>query len=303
MSALKKFALKKLLTGAATALVVATSLGVAGPANAAEANHHNDPLAVVQQQGLIGSSAAKAQNEIAARNQVAKPAKESKLATVDLTASVPGTTATVENGAKVNRASGNDYGTVVGTGPHGTMAGYVVINTPTAPSEYKFMVGDTNTKLSLNKNGSVTVKNAAGEQVNNILPPWAKDATGKSLPTSYTVAGNTLLQKVDHRGAAYPVVADPEFGCGVPWCSIYFDRGETAAIASGGSLGRQYISAACQAAPGPAAIACRLATAYVTITAGVATAQQKCVGIIGYPIPLPPYASWNTFVYSGSQCH
>ncbi|PSS44729.1 hypothetical protein C6401_05585 [Arthrobacter woluwensis] len=278
-------------------------MGVAGPANAAVANHHNDPLAVVLQQGLIGSSAAKAQNEIDARNQAAKPAKESKLATVDLTASVPGTTATVENGAKVNRASGNDYGTVVGTGPHGTMAGYVVINTPTAPSEYKFMVGDTNTKLSLNKNGSVTVKNAAGEQVNNILPPWAKDATGKSLPTSYTVSGNTLVQKVDHRGAAYPVVADPEYGCGVPWCSIYFNRGETSLIAAGGSFGALTIKDACKMAPGPAAFVCVLGTGYVTVTALAANGQGKCVGIIAYPSPMPPWASWNTFIYTGSQCH
>ncbi|MEZ2370861.1 hypothetical protein [Arthrobacter sp. RCC_34] len=296
-------ALKKLLTGAAAALVVATSLGVAGPANAAEANHLKDPLAVVQQQGLIGSPAAKAQNEIAARNLAAKPASESKLATVDLTASLPGTTATVENGAKVNRSRGNDYGTVVGTGPNGTKAGYVVINTPMAPSEYKFIVGDASTKLSLNKNGSVTVKNAAGEQVNNILPPWAKDATGKSLPTSYTVSGNTLVQKVDHRGAAYPVVADPEYGCGVPWCSIYFNRGETSLIAAGGSFGALTIKDACKMAPGPAAFVCVLGTGYVTVTALAANGQGKCVGIIAYPSPMPPFASWNTFIYTGSQCH
>jgi len=296
-------ALKKLLTGAAAALVFATSLGVAGPAIAAEANHHKDPLAVVQQQGLIGAAAARAQNDVAARNLAANPAGKSKLGPVSLVASVPGTTSTVENGAKVNRARGNDYGTVVGTGPNGTKAGYVVINTATAPSEYKFIVGNADTKLSLNKNGSVTVKNAAGEQVNNILPPWAKDATGKSLPTSYTVAGNTLVQKVDHRGAVYPVVADPEYGCGVPWCSIYFNRTETGLIAAGGSFGALTVKQACDLAPGPAALACKLGTAYVTITALTANGQGKCVGIIAYPSPFPPFATWNTFIYTGSQCH
>jgi hypothetical protein len=39
--------------------------------------------------------------------------------------------------------------------------------------------------------------------------PWALDATGKSLPTSYKVEGNTLVQTVDTAGATFPVVADP----------------------------------------------------------------------------------------------
>lgn len=293
-------ALKKLLTGAAAALVAATSLGVAGPANAAEANHHKDPLAVVQQQGLIGSPAAKAQNEIAARNLAAKPASESKLAPVDLTASVPGTTSTVENGARVNRARGNDYGIVVGTGSNGTKAGYVVINTATAPSEYKFIVGDVNTKLSLNKNGSVTVKNAVGEQVNNILPPWAKDATGKDLPTRYTVEGNVITQKVNHQGAQYPVVADPSFGCGLGWCSMYLNRQETNNIANTPGTAQAVIAAACWNAPMPLPAVCGIAGAMIIDTAVNASKQNKCVGLVAYGVA--PAVSWNPFIHGEEHC-
>ncbi|MFK0071678.1 hypothetical protein [Arthrobacter woluwensis] len=290
----------KLVPLAAAAVVFATSLGVAGPANAAEANHHKDPLAVVQQQGLIGSPAAKAQNEIAARNLAAKPVAESKLGPVDLKAALYDTTATVENGVEVNRARGNDYGTVVGTGPNGTKAGYVVINTPTAPSEYKFIVGDVNTKLSLNKNGSVTVKNVAGEQVNNILPPWAKDATGKQLPTSYAVQGNVITQKVNHQGAQYPVVADPSYGCGIGWCSMYFNRQETNNIANTPGTAQALISASCVGAPAPLPVVCGIAGAMIIDTAVNASRQNKCVGLVAYGVP--PAVSWNPFIHGEEHC-
>ncbi|WP_282847829.1 DUF4258 domain-containing protein [Microbacterium oxydans] len=39
--------------------------------------------------------------------------------------------------------------------------------------------------------------------------PWAKDASGASVPTFYGITGSTLTQVVQHQGAAYPVVADP----------------------------------------------------------------------------------------------
>lgn len=43
-------------------------------------------------------------------------------------------------------------------------------------------------------------------------PAWAQDAAGGSVPTHYTVRGNTLTQVVDHKdlsGVSYPIVADP----------------------------------------------------------------------------------------------
>jgi hypothetical protein len=43
----------------------------------------------------------------------------------------------------------------------------------------------------------------------HIPAPWAVDATGAALPTRYEVAGSTITQVVDTRGASFPVVADP----------------------------------------------------------------------------------------------
>jgi|GEM_PF-6769053 len=49
------------------------------------------------------------------------------------------------------------------------------------------------------------------ENVIKIQKPWAVDAAGKDLPTSYTFAGGVLTQKVDTTGATFPVVADPTY--------------------------------------------------------------------------------------------
>lgn len=50
--------------------------------------------------------------------------------------------------------------------------------------------------------------------IGGFAEPWAKDAKGAEVPTSYEVRGNSLVQKVDHKqeNVQYPVVADPYFG-------------------------------------------------------------------------------------------
>ena len=63
-----------------------------------------------------------------------------------------------------------------------------------------------------------------------IAAPWAKDANGKNIPTSYEISGTMLTQKVDHAqgdDVTYPVVADPD----VHWewwgVAVKMSRGET----------------------------------------------------------------------------
>ncbi|WP_433832319.1 hypothetical protein ACQP2E_15825 [Actinoplanes sp. CA-015351] len=50
--------------------------------------------------------------------------------------------------------------------------------------------------------------------------PWAVDANGTELPTTYSVNGTTLSQTVDTRGAAFPVVADPAFIPVIIWLTV-----------------------------------------------------------------------------------
>lgn len=99
--------------------------------------------------------------------------------------------------------------------------GLAVINNTAAPSRYsfKFDLPPGGSLVPLD-DGSVAVQVAADGaalQVGQIAPAWARDATGKRVPTRYEVSGSTLTQVVEHQGASYPVVADPKltYGRGV----------------------------------------------------------------------------------------
>jgi hypothetical protein len=72
--------------------------------------------------------------------------------------------------------------------------------------------------------------------VTTIHTPWAVDASGKSLPTTYTFANGVLTQKINTTGAAFPVVADPWVTGG--WFDyVHFSRNETFQIYNGWKLG------------------------------------------------------------------
>ncbi|MBU3102020.1 MULTISPECIES: hypothetical protein [Clostridium] len=62
-----------------------------------------------------------------------------------------------------------------------------------------------------------------------ISPPWAKDAKGSKVPTSYRVEGNKIIQVVEFtKNNVFPIVADPD------WAKITACAGSiTWALASG----------------------------------------------------------------------
>jgi len=105
-----------------------------------------------------------------------------------------------------------------------------------APTSFTFSVADGYTAES-GPDGSVILVNPAGQPTSLIAPPWAKDATGKSVPTRYEIAnsGNSLIQVVEHRasGVTYPVVADPWFSWYWWGYTVRFSRWETQVIGSG----------------------------------------------------------------------
>ncbi|GAA4593608.1 hypothetical protein BJY16_001043 [Actinoplanes octamycinicus] len=53
-----------------------------------------------------------------------------------------------------------------------------------------------------------------GAEIGAVEAPWARDAAGRHLPTSYRLEGDTLIQETDVSGATFPVVADPRFSVG-----------------------------------------------------------------------------------------
>ncbi|CBT77149.1 MULTISPECIES: hypothetical protein [Glutamicibacter] len=62
----------------------------------------------------------------------------------------------------------------------------------------------------LEKDGSVSFINDEGEYVGGISEPWAYDANGKQLETSFSLSNGILTQTVEFdEHTAFPVVADP----------------------------------------------------------------------------------------------
>lgn len=58
--------------------------------------------------------------------------------------------------------------------------------------------------------GETLLSTAGHHYIGSLQAPWARDATGAELPTSYTWSGHTLTQHVDvNPTTAYPVLLDP----------------------------------------------------------------------------------------------
>lgn len=90
------------------------------------------------------------------------------------------------------------------------MRAIITIHDATAPRKYVFPLDlPTGARVTKQADGGVQVQDVDGGVLGIVTKPWAVDAKGKSLPTRYTVRGDKLIQHVDHRGATYPVLADP----------------------------------------------------------------------------------------------
>ena len=89
-----------------------------------------------------------------------------------------------------------------------------------ASTEYRFekAVPEGHTAEMLD-DGSVLFVDEEGKGAGGIAPPWAIDADGNEVRTSYALDGDALIQTVEHEGAAYPVAADPLWFTGI---AIYY---------------------------------------------------------------------------------
>lgn len=105
-----------------------------------------------------------------------------------------------------------------------------------APTNIRYVVSGRDVHLSLDALGGIGVADADGTRAGHISAPWATDAHGKSLPTSYSVSGNVITQHVSTAGAAFPVVADPHYTWGWISGTVYFNHAETKDLAAGWGL-------------------------------------------------------------------
>lgn len=97
----------------------------------------------------------------------------------------------------------------------GTAPGLQIVNVATSPTEALDLAFGTDVptgaKWTTLADGSLQLIDAEGAVLAVTEKPWAVDANGVSLPTSYSVDGSTIVQHVDTAGATFPVASDPSW--------------------------------------------------------------------------------------------
>ena len=187
----------------------------------------------------------------------------------------------------------------------------IAIERSDAPNEFAFPLAlPTGAVLVAADDGSAAIVDSSGHEVAAIAAPWAKDAAGRAVPTSYRLDGSTLIQVVEHEGATYPVVADPSFTWGIITGTVYFNHAETTTIASAG-WGAATMTTVCAlvgaASAGPVGAAalgaaCFIYGSSIVFTAGVAnnSVPRRCLKV--KVVPGAPLPTLQPGTYTGGYC-
>ena len=163
----------------------------------------------------------------------------------------------------------------------------------------------------LTQTGAVEVTRADGSALVTIAAPWARDAAGTSLPTSYSLDGATLTQTVDTRGAVFPVVADPRIEntgfLGLQGVKIWFTRSETESmyrIKTQIQTGASLAGVACSLISGPLAPICAAVVVYTvgdfSVNLEQAHSRNNCLTLEIRLLPTVGGPDWDDG--DGSYC-
>ena len=167
---------------------------------------------------------------------------------------------TVAGQAVVAQSTDESFDTIAQITDDGVRA-VVNITGSDAPDSYEFeldvpegavlvLADDGGIDIALDTDGVTAV-------VGRVEAPWAVDADGNEIVTSYRLDGNVLTQYVDHVGATYPVMADPRISIGWGVYVTYSrtevnliarlptDKAKYAAIACGALAKMAYLALAC----------------------------------------------------------
>lgn len=169
------------------------------------------------------------------------------------------------------------------TGENGKVSTIFTIPNASSPKRYNFDLNLPRGYVAeLQEGGSVTVNNDSGIPIGSFATPWARDANGSDVPTSYSLEGNTLVQQVNFsENTAFPVTADPTWSWGIATGHVYFNKPETRQIALGGTVVSWM--------PNPGVM---WAGRSLAVSAGLAVAMNQClyfkVGLGWGGLPLLP---------------
>lgn len=118
------------------------------------------------------------------------------------------------NGNIVYNNPNNPVGTVVQPTADGGVRTLVTIHDASAPREYRFDLSLPDGAVAEQvDDGSIIVLEGEGEDaqaIGSFEPPWAVDAKGSLVPTSYRIENGALIQTLAFdQNTQFPVVADP----------------------------------------------------------------------------------------------
>ncbi|WP_435748748.1 hypothetical protein [Microbacterium sp. PMB16] len=182
-----------------------------------------------------------------------------------------------------------------------------------APTEYRFPLDlPEGGQAALFDDGAVIVSDASGTAVSGFRAPWAVDANGTPVQTSFRIDRNELVQVVDFTvDTAFPVTADPDLG--TEWWGYYVQltRTETKRVATivANNQGPVVLAGVlCGALPAPPAVVgcgAAIAAAYFKIIDPINRANNagKCAAI-NYPwiaISSPP-VGWTSINVTTVNC-
>lgn len=206
-------------------------------------------------------------------------------ASIELPGEIPvGDGVVADDGTVVYAAKdGSDDAVAVQTLADGSTRIQTVIGSPDSPHEFGYRMdgyqpyqADTGEVIFLKEDGSYVP----------VAAPWATDANGNAVQTSYEIRGDELFQVVTpDANTAYPVVADPSWiWYGVIWgmklTRAETDRVKDYAVAIG------MCSAFTKSLPS-AAIACAVFATYITGQAALAggDSPKSCLFFTAAPVP------------------
>lgn len=159
------------------------------------------------------------------------------------------------------------------------------------PVEFKNLIKPGQRLEPANDGGLVVLE--GDNIVANIEEPWAVDANGRSLPTTYETDGSTIIQTIDTKGATFPVMADPTIKTGyhvVPVFYIQYTWSETWFVKNHLADGVTGAGLLCSQT-GPAAPACFFIAGWyandIRRTVDAAIAHKRCLKM---RVPAPPGA-------------
>ena len=203
-----------------------------------------------------------------------------------------------ESGAVVYESDTSPVSLAAQATEDGGLQVLVVIDGSDAPTEYRFdMTVPVGAALLPSTDGGAAVVDAEGLVVAVVAPAWAVDANGQAVPSHYQIDGTTLVQVIDHQGAAYPVVGDPCWSCWGAAIGAAVAGGVVAAAVCGVTAG-----IACPVAVGAAAGLS--AGAYNTVATGKKSElikQPVCGAIGGLPLRAVAVASGFACSLSGGR--